>query len=381
MYATCLHCHRALGHNESIEAFPVGERLSFDAEKGRLWVVCPSCGRWNLSPIEERWEAIEQSERLFRAQKLRAQTDNIGLAKLRDGTELIRIGKPLRPEFAAWRYGAVFRRRFQRRAGMVAGASAIVGAGAVAFAGAPIAITSSFITPMLLLPFVHIGPLLMFMRDSLVSTRVIGENGKPISVTLDNLNHSRIDVLDDQVALHVQHMGGKQDLHGDRAVRAASTILARVNRGGASLSRVRDAAALIAEAGDPTRAIEAVAAEAAKRAGDFEANAAAFARGPRASTIGEYLRQEAELQRRSGDAFSHWPPNNRGALHHLPRIQRLALEMALHESSEKHALDEELASLERAWREAEEIATIADNLLVPKHIESRIEDAKDASHH
>jgi hypothetical protein len=41
----------------------------------------------------------------------------------------------------------------------------------------------------------------------------------------------------------------------------------------------------------------------------------------------------------------------------------LALEMALHEESERRALQGELAGLEAAWREAEEIAQIADSLL------------------
>ena len=59
MYATCLFCKKALGNNEALESFPVGKRLAFDAAKGRLWVVCSHCERWNLSPLEERWEAIE----------------------------------------------------------------------------------------------------------------------------------------------------------------------------------------------------------------------------------------------------------------------------------------------------------------------------------
>jgi hypothetical protein len=37
--------------------------------------------------------------------------------------------------------------------------------------------------------------------------------------------------------------------------------------------------------------------------------------------------------------------------------------MALHEESERRALQGELAGLEAAWREAEEIAQIADSLL------------------
>jgi hypothetical protein len=43
-------------------------------------------------------------------------------------------------------------------------------------------------------------------------------------------------------------------------------------------------------------------------------------------------------------------------------MQRLALEMALNEDTEQRALEGELAELEAAWREAEEIAGIADNL-------------------
>jgi hypothetical protein len=42
---------------------------------------------------------------------------------------------------------------------------------------------------------------------------------------------------------------------------------------------------------------------------------------------------------------------------------QLAVEMALHEESERRALQGELAALEAAWKEAEEIARIADSLL------------------
>ena len=59
MFKTCMFCNRPLGTNEVIEHFPVGRRLAFDAERGRLWVVCRKFKRWNLSPLEERWEAVE----------------------------------------------------------------------------------------------------------------------------------------------------------------------------------------------------------------------------------------------------------------------------------------------------------------------------------
>jgi hypothetical protein len=56
-------------------------------------------------------------------------------------------------------------------------------------------------------------------------------------------------------------------------------------------------------------------------------------------------------------------------LHELPSASRLALEMASHEEVERRAMEGELALLEAAWRQAEEIAKIADNLLVPSAVD------------
>ena len=43
-----------------------------------------------------------------------------------------------------------------------------------------------------------------------------------------------------------------------------------------------------------------------------------------------------------------------------------------HEESERRALEGELEILQAAWREAEEVASIADRLLIPDHIEDWI---------
>ena len=114
MFKTCMFCNRPLGTNEVIEHFPVGRRLAFYAERGRLWVVCRKCEHWNLSPVEERWEAVEMCERLFRDTRVRVSTENVGLAKHPESLKLVRIGRPMRPEFAAWRYGDQFGRRRKR---------------------------------------------------------------------------------------------------------------------------------------------------------------------------------------------------------------------------------------------------------------------------
>src|SRR5687768_9076902 len=131
MYHSCIFCRTDLGANESIEEFPVGRRLAFDSARGRLWVVCRTCERWNLSPLEQRWEAIEECERAFSNTKLRVSTEHIGLARVSEGLELVRVGQPLRPELAAWRYGDQFgkrRRKFILGTGVVA---TLAGAGVV----------------------------------------------------------------------------------------------------------------------------------------------------------------------------------------------------------------------------------------------------------
>jgi hypothetical protein len=128
VYSSCLFCHTDLGTNEAVEHFPVGRRLAFDTANGRFWVICPSCKRWNLSPLEERWDAMDECERLYARTRLRMSTDNIGLARIAEGTELVRVGPALRPEMAAWRFGAQLAARRRSYRWLVAG-------GAVATAG------------------------------------------------------------------------------------------------------------------------------------------------------------------------------------------------------------------------------------------------------
>ena len=97
MYSTCLLCADSLGTNAVLETLPVGRRVAFDPAKGRLWVVCPGCARWNLVPFDSRFLAIEDCERHFRDTHVRFSTGTIGIARLPEGLELVRIGPALRP--------------------------------------------------------------------------------------------------------------------------------------------------------------------------------------------------------------------------------------------------------------------------------------------
>lgn len=66
-----------------------------------------------------------------------------------------------------------------------------------------------------------------------------------------------------------------------------------------------------------------------------------------------------------------------GLIQRLPSHSRLALEMALHEEQERRALQGELRVLEAAWKQAEEIAGISDNLLLPEGTDDFLDEHRD----
>jgi len=57
----------------------------------------------------------------------------------------------------------------------------------------------------------------------------------------------------------------------------------------------------------------------------------------------------------------------------FPTHLRLAFEMAAHEETERVALQGELTQLEADWREAEEVASIADNMFIPSAVSDFIQ--------
>ncbi|MEP6836283.1 MAG: hypothetical protein ABJB74_23035 [Gemmatimonas sp.] len=356
MYATCLFCHASLGANESIEHFPVGKRLAFDSTKGRLWVVCSKCERWNLSPLDERWEAVEEAERAYRDTKKRVATDNVGLARLRDGTDLIRIGEPLRPEFAAWRYGDTFGRRRRKR--MLIGTASVLGAGALV-AGTAMglyAVGGALLTISIAPQFVLRG--WMRWRQRARQLTVMGNDRELISLSHASLSTVFVQFQqlspDDpgQISLTVNDSDHRKpaksttfsDVHGnpqtfehrtvaikgEMAHRALSTILASTVGIAGSDKEVADAVGLLEKAASPYALLKSLPSDVIRQ------------------SMKRIPREFPGVVMPSG----------------LPATIRLALEMSLHEESERHALNGELHELERRWKEAEEIAGIADSMLL-----------------
>ncbi|WP_420438208.1 hypothetical protein [Candidatus Palauibacter sp.] len=357
MYTTCIFCQGDLHRNEAIEEFPVGRRLAFDGAKGRLWVVCRRCERWNLSPLETRWEAIEACERAFRDTRTRVSSDNIGLAKLKEGLVLVRVGDPVRQEFAAWRYGDQFGRR-RRRSMLITGAAVSV-VGAVVVGGV---VAGS----------VAIGGWVTFPSSirEWYSRRVIlrlkDEFDEPIRVQRKHLYTSRLVPSADASGwdLRVDHIPGWDKwartrkrkgrrhtmvMHGSEAIGLAGQLMAHANRTGGGRKAVRAAVERIEEAGHP----EAFLPEAADLA------LRDFSKLPK-----------SKLSTMNPEQLKTPLP---GTLAGLKVDMRLAIEMATHEQAEREALEGELKELEARWREAEEIARIADNLFVPESVDSFIE--------
>ena len=329
MYSSCLFCHSALGHNESVEHFPVGRRLAYDAANGRFWVICPSCRRWNLSPSEERWDAIDECERLFEKTRLRMSTDNIGLARIAEGTELVRVGAAMRPEMAAWRFGAQLAARRRKYMVTVAG-GVVVTAGL--FVGLKTAGGGFFAynwmwngvkgayerVTRLALPAPESEPrrLLNLPPDP---------NRATVRVETKHAQGAKLvyDPRDERLRLAFSTVE-KRDVEysGDAVLRIAPKVLARINRSGGKKAEEVLAVALLENA--------VVAGAPSLFEGVLKASA--LDRGQQVA----YAKRSAPLA--------------------------LALEMALNEDREREALAGELLELEFAWREAEELARIADSL-------------------
>lgn len=350
MFSTCIFCNKPLGANETLETFPVGRRLAFDAARGRLWVVCPACERWNLTPLDERWEAIEQAEKLYRDARRRVSTDNVGFARLREGTTLVRIGEPLRPEFAAWRYGDQFGRRRTRAMLVAGGGAAAVGAVAIGGAVAGIGVGSFGYL------FSQLGQRIIHGSPEAVIARIRSDTHGVMHVRRRHLGETGIGRADDgSLAVHLRFKNGHGTFTGEEAARIASIIVPTANRFGGNRRDVAAAVEQIESLGSSERYLDHVTS--------------VF------PVVGKPYQPPATQWWRRGDAGARY---RKHGLFAIPRTYRLALEMALHEEAERRAMEGELEELEQAWRDAEEIAAIADNLLVPESVEDALKKLKSA---
>lgn len=320
MLGHCLFCHGALPRNQELEYFPVGRRVAYDPARGRLWAVCPACARWNLAPIEERWEALEELEKRTRDRgRLLVQTDNIGL--LRAGElDVVRIGRAELREESWWRYGWTMRQR--RKLAWILGSADMA-----------LWIGLSIATNGMMSGWVGSsgkGPIASYVRWLRFGSTAY--RGKRICRCGWNIGHLRfgkaddllIQPADDGLLLMPKCWNCKERtseiaLSGAEAEHALRRIMAWRNFGGATRKRVDQATSLVAAAPTP----------------------ADFAR----QLAGEALPLKKLFKKR---------PEH-----------EVALEIALNEGHEHALLRMEAGVLEARWREEEALASIVDRELTP----------------
>lgn len=335
MYAACLFCHRSFGRNTSVEALPFGSRLAYESAKGRLWIVCSHCGRWNLTPLEERWEAIEECERAFEHASARASTTNIALARCRSGLELIRVGESPRLEFATWRYARSFARRHRRW--LIAGAS-----GAVLATGGVVAGVSAGLTVVGALGYtLAVAGRLPMLAWRLPLTRR-RENVRHTAdvFTLESIRDARLIRAETGWALDIYALHGPERRLTVTGLPAAQILrrgLPVLNGIGSSQKKVSAAVDRVANHNTVDAFVDALISG---------------------------LPEDTDSP--ASDAESDWLTGARpGTVGWMPAVDRLALEMMLNDTVERDALAMEFTALLAAWREAEEVAAIADDLLLP----------------
>ncbi|MFL5383409.1 MAG: hypothetical protein ACJ8GN_12900 [Longimicrobiaceae bacterium] len=302
MFRTCVFCGSALPGNDRLEHFPVGRRVAYDPERGRLWAVCGMCGRWNLAPFEERWEALEELERLATGPaRTLARTDNVALLSA-PGLDLVRVGPARLAEEAWWRYGRDLLRR-RRSAALLLALDLLV---LPVFT--PLARHQAFGR------FAHLGEGACPKCGAAGVTRLTWHEVGRGRLALDGEGRMAIEL--GCLRCGASEPGAGPTLTGAEAQRVMRGFLAWAHFAGAPRETVAASA----------RAIDA--------AGSAEG----------------YVREVA----RAGSPL--WQLEQSA-----PRS--LALEIALNDDAERRLLRGEAAMVERQWEEEERIAAIADRLV------------------
>lgn len=310
MYTSCAFCNATLDGDGGPSGMGVGRRLAFDEWRGRLWVICGKCARWNLTPFDDRLERIEALARAAAAGRVTAATEQIALIRW-ERYELVRVGKPPRVELASWRYGERLAQRAQDRAKiMVPLTLAAVGVGIAANVAAGGGLGVLVWNLHNITESLYVG-IVGRRRVSLAEAPICERCGRIMVLRSKHVQHARL-ISDSRADLavlvscpHCREEGAL--MTGPEAAQVLRQGLTYLNATRSGRRRADEAAREIDQAGGADRMIRDVAR------GDMK-------------------------------------------LATLRPGRRLALEMAVDE----HA---ELLDLERQWREAEELADIADGTL------------------
>ena len=311
MFRTCAFCNAPFDGDGGPSGLGVGRRLAFDEWRGRLWVVCSKCSRWNLTPLDDRLERIEVVARAARdAGRVAAATEQVALIRW-ERYDFVRVGKPLRVELATWRYGERMRTRQRERMKVVVPLTVVaVGLGIAANVAAGGGLGVFVWNLHRLVDQAYVG-IVGNRKVLLAEPPICAHCGSLMQLRARHVQHARV-VPDSHAEVAVVLSCPKcrregAHLTGLDAVQVLRQGLTYLNVTRSGRRKAEDAARVVDQVGGPDRLLHDVA--------------------------------RSELTLRS-----------------LRPERRLALEMAVDERAE-------VEELERQWREAEEIAEIADGTL------------------
>ena len=323
MFTHCLFCQSPFPKHRALEHLGVGERVAFDPDLGRLWIVCRRCGRWTLAPIEERWETLEELETLTAGSppgphgaRLMSRSDNVELFESGPLT-IIRVGRTERLEEAWWRYG----QRLQKRGRGFVEASVMLGAGIV---GGALSLSPrgdpTLRSPAGVRRWLRFGDTAWRGHKSCSAcghafTRLAFADAKLLILWPGEEEEGALSLSRRCPRCKDSHHGGLH-LEGIEGEWALRRVLAYEHHAGSSLERIRAAMSLIERAGRP-------------------------------SDLARVLTRHG---RHLGD---------------LPETASIAMEIVANEAAERRLLTLEASALRRYWREAEELASIVDGELTP----------------
>lgn len=320
MYTECAFCAGSLGGDGGPSGLPVGRRFAFDPWKSRAWVICAKCGRWNLTPLDTRLDAIGALERMAGTGRVAATTPQVSLVRAGE-YDVVRVGQPPRIEYATWRYGERLKAREREKLKIIVPATIVIVGGMVAFNAAVGGAMGGMVG--------NIPGIVDSIYIGVVGNRKVNVE-PPICARCGSI-----------LTLRAKHIQDARLTHTVSSDLALLLHCPRCKSLGAQL--------------------EGPDAETALRAGLTYTNL----------KKGKKLKKKAEeaagyVDRHGGpEEFVRRTTRSERTVKSLQPTEALAVEMAVDEAAELH-------ELERQWRQAEEIAEIADGLLPDRAVEDRL---------
>ena len=296
---------------------------------------------------------IEACEKLYRDTTKRVATEQIGLARVREGLDLVRIGKPIFPEYAGWRYGSRFLYRHSRA--MVAstlGATGVLVGVAVAT------------SPALVIWGGGAATWLAWQAWNSASRRATDRK----TIGTVQLLDGRVEILHVRRARRARIAPGPDGRWTVALPEFPGKIIRAViedepteeelldHVGPAMENQVFDLVSPL-EAAETLRRIMPTINEAG--GDELMVHDAVRLHEQWGGRITESI---AELLAYQGKSV---------VLSEEPHLS-LALEMSVYEDQERRWLEGELYLLEAMWQEAEEVAAIADNLTLPEWVADKL---------